>query len=1087
MTYKNKLAFGMLAATAVIVAPMTVEASTLTLTPDNVQKPYTNVAINFNIPALADTVFVSYQWYLVSSGTETPIAGATDSILPVKSSYSGKTLKVVAWDEHGNAYTGHSFVEQLQPAFAHDKPAIFDNASTSTTPIDTALPADTLKAGHTDIIDLSSISATIPATDVTYTYQWYKASASGASEKINGATNETYTIPASLLANESLMYITVEVTARVGDDPTNTTLIRTALSNKIEITEEPLQEIRDDIDALRLESNNDYYMYTQNLPTSITTPGLDGFIEHVAQIQARYDELTASSKATITNARILQKAQSDITNIQQFITLMTTIENNGIPQEGAFNYAQEFATFKDNVTQADALFQTLDQLELSLLEYDTNHTTLISDLLAYKAEAFAGESYTSTVAMIESINDDIDDLFTINDDGFRAAYRLPLAELQTEITAITEQYPLINTRYHALLEKTAIANAQKDLRAVNSFKTKAVRVSDATTFTRQDIDNAKTALAAYIKLTPLQKSLVTNEELTKLLNAIKQEQATIDNIILLINNLTATDDTDRPIYALDGAPIGPRDLAIFESHVNAIMTAYNNLSAVSKKFIPNYLQLKEAVQSIKESKRVNRLILELNQHNPEERYNRAKAKLQTAQKAFMKLSLLEQSIVFEKQALIDYADLVQSVNVDAPPEEAEIVITMIDNDLPILAGDDAYSSYGDLDTFVGFEAVVSQTNSAYRSLASKHRRSVTNALAVQTAVADIRAVNATIKKMNAAEAAIGDLAKEFSRLTTVERAYYKMSAAQQTLLQLPYTLDQDDEETDQVESPYSQFILQKTQADETITQLNERIDALITVEGELSSTPLWNNVTDEEMTDVEDEIVYLYEEYYNDSYSYDMPLSEIHELEQGYKDLGPSLQKYIVDKPRLTAAIKDAKLVESFMSKVNKLPASPSVEQKQAILTAFDKLTSMQVSLLVTTAAEDEDTTGVYDKVIQFEQDINAVNTETTQLTSIIDRIVVNEKYSEGFYHEIPSDVDISDFKTAIAQIKAYYERLTPAQKRLIFNYSVVTQAEKDIALAQKLIDTQPLDPTVDDTPWREELSSFNTLTLSAYHLLLLN
>lgn len=1087
MTYKNKLAFGMLAATAVIVAPMTAEASTLTLTPDNVQKPYTNVAINFDIPALADTVFVSYQWYLVSSGTETPIAGATDSILPVKSSYSGKTLKVVALDEDGNAYTGYSFVEQLQPAFAHDKPAIFDSASTSTTPIETALPADILKAGNTEIIDLSSISATIPATDVTYTYQWYKSSASGASEKINGATNETYTIPASLLANESLMYITVEVTARVGDDPTNTTLIRTAMSDKIEITEAPLQRIRDDIDALRVESNDDYYVYTQNLPTSITTPGLDGFIEHVAEIQARYDELTASSKATITNARILQKAQSDITNIQQFITLMTTIEDNGIPQEGAFNYAQEFETFKENVTQADALFQTLDQLELSLLQYDPNHATLLSDLLTYKDAAFAGESYTSTVATIESINAQIHDLFTINDDGFRAAYSLPLAELQTEITAITEQYPLINTRYHALLEKTAIANAQKDLRAVNSFKTKAVRVNDATTFTRQDINNAKTALAAYIKLTPLQKSLVTNEELTKLLNAITQEQATIDNITLMIKNLTATDDADRPIYALDGAPIGPRDLAIFESHVNAIMTAYNNLSSVSKKFIPNYLQLKEAVQSIKEAKRVNRLILELNQHNPEERYNRAKAKLQTAQKAFMKLSLLEQSIVFEKQALIDYADLVQSVNVDVPPEEAEIVIAMIDDSLPILIGDDAYSSYGDLDTFVGFEAVVSQTNSAYRSLASKHRRSVTNALAVQTAVADVRAVNATLKKMNAAEAAIGDLAKEFSRLTTAERAYYKLSAAQQTLLQLPYTLDEDDEETDRVESPYSQFMLQKTQADETITQLNERIETLITVEGELSDTPLWNNVTDEEMTDVDGETVYLYEEYYNDSYSYDMPLSEIHELEQGYKDLGPSLQKYIVDKPRLTAAIKDAKLVESFMNKVNKLPASPSVDQKQAILTAFDKLTSMQVSLLVATANADEDTTGVYDKVMQFEQDINAVNTETTQLTSIIDRIVVNEKYSEDFYHEIPSDVAISDFKTAIAQIKAHYERLTPAQKRLIFNYSVVTQAEKDIALAQKLIDTQPLDPAVDDTPWREELSSFNTLTLSAYHLLLLN
>lgn len=1068
MTSKKQLAFGALVTASIVVAPAIADAANLSFSSTD-YKIYDIATVDLNsLPN--NIVLTDYSW----SVDNIVIADYNFSTLALTAADAGKDISVTATDSTGTTYTATTTVKPLTLEFEHARPSILDNASQSTNDVAVAFVGDTLKIGNLNLIDTTS-SIILKPEDVAYTYQWYKSSSTGAVELIEGATEPTYTLTSDMIANETSLsiYAIVQPSIPGGNsviDSTKTNLVYVPADDKpsaITTVEQAIQGIRTD--------TNDFYQY--NIGNATT---LEAFEQQVTSVQQQFDALTPIGKGKITNAAWLTTASADIQAIQDFSALYQQLIATAIPQEGTLNYEADVKIFKERADKTLKSFNTLSQLQLSLLTLTGySEETVAKTIHTQYKLAFNNELFSAIFAQIMAINTQISDIFVIDGaTNTRLEYALTFEELENELAQILASYSTVNTRYHSLIAKRDVTNAQKDLRLVSNFKNKALAINEGPVFTKKDISNAENALATYTKLTPLQKSLVPNEDLTKILNALRQEQVKVIDITQRIQGLTNShDDTLEPnevtfVLGIDQEPITATNFEAFEAHVNAIANDYNALSSTSKKFVTNYLELKETLTSIKETKRVNQIIANLLQYDPETNYSRTKSKLESAEKAFMSLSIIEQSLIFEKQTLLDYRDSIANNYPDELEEQASTIIDLIDSQLPILTN--GYASYGLTDSIVGFVAVTNQVNNAYKAMPSKFRRSIHNYLALKTALKDVKSVNSMLKKIKAAESATGNLSQEFSRIATAERAYTKLSAAQQELIQLPYT-------EDELDSPYALLMQQKAAANEHINNLNQKIADLIQLEGTESDIPIINDSTKEPILNADGEEVMLYEEYFGDSYHYMFGLDYVKDLEKSYKNLGPTLQKYVIDKDRYTAAIKDAKLVEAFVKKVKKLPLNPTFEQKQSIVNAFYGLTAMQVSMLERMA--DESTDETYNIIKQYEQDVAAQSQLTLELTNMIDQIVVDGTYRLDFLNSIPAAP--TTFIDGLTYIKNQYNAFTPTQKRLIFNYDVVVQAEKDYAAAKKMVDSYPaFTPDEQHIAWREELTTFNSLTMSLYKLI---
>ena len=128
-------------------------------------------------------VSYAYQWIRTDGGTDTDIAGATDSTYTLTNDDQGKTIKLKVWliDDHGNSETLTS-AATAAVASRPNTPATGLPTISGTVQVDQTLTADT--SGITDADGLS---------DVSYAYRWIRTDV-GAGAYIAGATDSTYTL-----------------------------------------------------------------------------------------------------------------------------------------------------------------------------------------------------------------------------------------------------------------------------------------------------------------------------------------------------------------------------------------------------------------------------------------------------------------------------------------------------------------------------------------------------------------------------------------------------------------------------------------------------------------------------------------------------------------------------------------------------------------------------------------------------------------------------------------------------------------------------------------------------------------------------
>ena len=128
-------------------------------------------------------VSYAYQWIRTDGGTDTDIAGATDSTYTLTNDDQGKTIKLKVWliDDNGNSETLTS-AATAAVASRPNTPATGLPTISGTVQVDETLTADT--SGITDADGLS---------DVSYAYRWIRTDV-GAGAYIAGATDSTYTL-----------------------------------------------------------------------------------------------------------------------------------------------------------------------------------------------------------------------------------------------------------------------------------------------------------------------------------------------------------------------------------------------------------------------------------------------------------------------------------------------------------------------------------------------------------------------------------------------------------------------------------------------------------------------------------------------------------------------------------------------------------------------------------------------------------------------------------------------------------------------------------------------------------------------------
>ena len=128
-------------------------------------------------------VSYAYQWIRTDGGTDTDIAGATDSTYTLTNDDQGKTIKLKVWliDDNGNSETLTS-AATAAVASRPNTPATGLPTISGTVQVDQTLTADT--SGITDADGLS---------DVSYAYRWIRIDG-GAGAYIAGATDSTYTL-----------------------------------------------------------------------------------------------------------------------------------------------------------------------------------------------------------------------------------------------------------------------------------------------------------------------------------------------------------------------------------------------------------------------------------------------------------------------------------------------------------------------------------------------------------------------------------------------------------------------------------------------------------------------------------------------------------------------------------------------------------------------------------------------------------------------------------------------------------------------------------------------------------------------------
>jgi len=152
---------------------------------------------------------------------------------------------------------------------------------------------------------------------------------------------------------------------------------------------------------------------------------------------------------------------------------------------------------------------------------------------------------------------------------------------------------------------------------------------------------------------------------------------------------------------------------------------------------------------------------------------------------------------------------------------------------------------------------------------------------------------------------------------------------------------------------------------------------------------------------------------------YTVSKEDIMELSSQYNKLSSSDKKRITNASILTTAVSDVKKVESFMKTYEK----SFISNPSTVIKAFGNLSSKQTSLI---------SADIRQSIIEKDKGQQQSNETALQLIESINLLLENGEYIDGL-------------ETKVKEIRTAYDGLSASEKKVVKNYSKLTQAESDL------------------------------------------
>lgn len=939
------------------------------------------IRANVSIPGTIDSI----EWY-IADGDKTSFLAKTDTLeFDVPIIASNRTLRVIITMDSGDQYYNDVNVEEFKLKESNEFIPTIKVGGKEIPGLTTSLaPNDVLTV---DPIDLEEFG--LLASQLNVTYQWYFTTTDGKTGlKVTNATGNSYTIPNDM-DMKALQNFKVVVTLEVPE------------ISLIENYNSPIVSLST-IDAKTLNSEIEEY-FDINSYKEYNTDLLD----KIAIFKSAYDLLSPESKLLVTNYKKVKEAEADILLVKPLIKKLEDFTNKlkDYSNDGILNNHNELLK---EIKTIETSYNSLTSLQQSLVDQASINETpaeLVELLMKYVPE---NNYENSTTLLIEKINAEIIGLINL-DDSLLNSYKLPLEDLKQSINKLNQTIKTVDKTYQPLIKTNILKSAQTDIKKAESVLKDIDKITSAAA--NKKASAADKARKNYNKLTPLQKSLISPEDLEKIEDA---EESSVSKVEALKEKIDSLISSNNPSQYNFNAEIFT-DKSINQG-IETLISDYKALTSAERKQITNYAtvtQLKKDIKAAETAKKaiaaldkaMNDIYNAVSDKDVEKKEKAAYSKYLSAFKAFTKLTPLQKSILnnpvfvedLELQPAYDeyfskgnqFEDLLKVPEVkESDNPEKQKPIPTVDNALTVVSEIEAFykdvtsGAYNSLEA----DAEVKKLLAQYNALLPAEKKNVYNYSLISTVKSNISKANSVLRKFIAASTP--------EKRQNALQAYNKLTPAQQALLT-------------------SEFI-----------DLTNAIE--LDKEGKIPTDDLVIKI---------------------DQLSTALNVTELFiEIEQTVSSLSSKELKAVPNYKLYQNIAKEYKAAQKFVEKVKKLGNTPTYSKKQSILNDFNKLSEMQVKFLNSMKVKEDDTDSVTVLLNNWAEnaDTNAIN-----LNNTIGQIFNGNTYNVSSLEDIQS---IQDLKTAISSLESQYKALDSKEKKLVTNYKVLSSIKTDISKVEPIL-----------------------------------
>lgn len=882
--------------------------------------------INYTIEAdltkiTGEYIIEKYEWFYVENingvDTEFLILEATSKTLKVPLEALGKEIqvRVTAQKLDGNGDPEQLNGQNVKEVFIAKNRHKVENIEVIMGTI-SLVGASEAEIG--DIITIGEIALKDKVSDtelkfennqINYSYQWYVKEDSKYNA-IQGETNRSIEVTSKLEDKTVAAFVSFEFNGKEYSKFTQSETLAN-ISNDIKSLIGNIDTLMGGLD----EKGQDQYQQVASYET---------LLENLKKYKQQYNDLTELAKKQITNLEILSELETNISIVDAFVKEIRaarakTPSEDGIPNQTNQLTESQIKSLEQVYQSLQSKYDSLDSLQRSLLELretEVEYEKLKKDL----ESLFENQQ----VEGLDDLNERIINLFL--KDGLFSSYNGELEHILEEFVAIKEDIKKVDKQLTPYLKLNIVKQIEEDIKRVEAVVKRITKIEQVTIDKKKA--TATAAYKAYIALTPLQKSLITDEQF-KIIEAgidIKDEKLSgLNNDI--INELL--DLNDEGIYIAYKV-----DLSSANELVNELLARYKMLTSAEKKFITNYRYLTTAVKDIKAAQKVEKLFEEAEELK--EKINdieqdkailsatkKAISKYKSAIAAYAKLSKMQQPLITN--------DLLNNV-LESYTELNEAQIPETDTDLSLI---DAIEKLIDRESLKytenipSFQQSVDKLMQQYKNLPSKDRKAIYNYSTLTIANSDIKKASSVLSKLQAAANA-----KDQKKYNSALATYNKLTALQQSLI------DKNTIDTSGLE----------------------------------------------ELKDVVEEVEVAVDALQKD----DANIDDINDAKKLYDALSSSQKKLVSNYNLLKDLLKDVSTVKSFVSKLDKLGYNPTLAQKESILKNYYKLSDRQVVLFKESYSYDAEFESPLERLIAFENDVNNKTTNAKNLNDSIRLFVDN-------------------------------------------------------------------------------------------------